>query len=96
MREHQGWNYGAYSRFHIEPFVNRYGDTVYMVSDANWVTDAEVREGRRSPCVGQFSSIAEAHEWCDLVEEGKITSVPHEANFEGWPALKQRVQEGTK
>jgi len=88
----KGWTYGTCHRFYIEPFSDRTNHIVYMVNDANWVTDHEIfHENRCSPTVAQFETIEEAQEWCDLVEEGRIISIPHEANFEGWPALKQRV-----
>ena len=85
--------YGAHSRFYIKLFVSRDGDIAYMVHDADWITDHEIfHENRRAPTVGQFDTLEEAQEWCDLVEEGKIRSTPHEANFEGWPALRDRVR----
>jgi len=89
----QGKSYGRYSRFYIEPFTSRTGIGTYMVLDADWLTDDELfKEGRRSPTVAAFYTREEAEEWCDLVESGKITSIPHEANFEGWPALRDRVR----
>lgn len=88
-----GKSYGRYSRFFIEPFVARDGDTHYMVRDANWITDAEVGMGKRSPTVAMFGYETDAQEWCEQVEAGTFDSVPHEANFEGWPELKERVQE---
>jgi len=84
--------YGEASRFLIERFVSRDGDDAFMVRDASWVTDSEIGDGRGSPTVAQFATRQEAEEWCDFVEAGKITSVPHESNFEGWPGLKARVQ----
>ena len=84
--------YGEFGRFVIAPFTTRDGNVVYMVHDADWILDREVREGRSAPTVGQFATQEEAREWCDLVEDGKIFSVPHESNFEGWPELKARVQ----
>lgn len=90
-------SYGEYSRFAIEPSYTRDGDVVFMVRDATWITDHEIFvERRRSPTVAQFETRNEAEKWCDFVEEGKVTSVPHEANFEGWPALKARVQASGK
>jgi hypothetical protein len=88
--------YGTDSRFLIKQFVSRDGDTVYMVHDADWVLDSEVRKGHTSPVVAQFETPQEAEDWCDFVEEGKIYSVPHEANFEGWPELEERVKGWTK
>ena len=91
--ENKGHSYGRFSRFYIEPFSTRDDSIVYMVLDADWITDYEIiHEGRRSPTVGIFDTEEEAKTWCDCVEAGKISSVPHESNFEGWVALKQRVQ----
>ena len=93
MNERKNWeHYGDYNRFHITKFTGRDGNDSYMVRDASWVTDDDLRAGHRSPTVAQFATLEEARRWCNLVEEGKITSVPHEANFEGWPELKARVQ----
>ena len=96
MRE-QGNSYGRYSRFYIEPFDSRHCGRCYMVLDAEWLTDDELfKEGRRSPVVNNFWTVEEAKAWCDQVEAGQAPSIPHEANFEGWPALKTRVQERAK
>ena len=92
MNEREDQYYGDDYRFCIERFTGRDGYDSYMVRDADWVTDDDFRAGHGSPTVAQFATLEEAKRWCDLVEEGKITSVPHEANFEGWPELKARVQ----
>jgi hypothetical protein len=95
--DEQGHSYGRYSRFYIEPYNTRFGRRCYMVLDAEWLTDDELfKEGRRSPVVNNFWTAEEAKAWCDQVEAGQAPSIPHEANFEGWPALRDRVQERLK
>jgi hypothetical protein len=89
--------YGSYHRFYIDPFVSSRGHLMFVVRDANWITDDEIfHEGRSSPTVAIFRTRKEALRWCRDVEEGKTRSEPHEANFEGWPALKERVHWGVK
>lgn len=63
----------------------------HIVYDAEWVTDAENREGHGSPSV-MVGSWDECVEFCRKVERGEIQTEPHESNFEGWPALRRRVQ----
>lgn len=78
-------------RFKLVPFITRDGDTVIMVKDGFWVSDADVREGRTAPTVAQFHTLAQCNDYCDSVIAGEIFSEPHEAWFEGWPGLSERV-----
>src|SRR6187551_2101999 len=83
--------YGNHHRFAIRKCVDRERNFYYMVHDASWIADDEIGKGHSSPTVAQFDTLEQAKEWCDKVEEGKFYSIPHEANFEGWPELKERV-----
>lgn len=58
---------GDNSRFLIEE-VRAYPDgeidRAYRVRDAHCVTDAEIRDGKRSPVVATFSDEVRAVRWC--------------------------------
>lgn len=84
--------FGDDHRFLIEPFETRFGDTVWFVRDAEWVTDEEVRNGRKSPVVAQFDTVDEAKTYCIGVEDGQFRTTPHESAFIDWPELKERVR----
>lgn len=81
----------AARRLAVTPFDGRFG-RVWMVADAAWVTDAEVREGRTAPVVAQFDTFEEAADYCRRVEAGELRTEPHESNFLGWPALRERAR----
>lgn len=81
----------ASHRLAVSPFDGRFG-RVWMVADAAWVTDAEVREGRTAPVVAQFDTFEEAANYCRRVEAGELRTEPHESAFLGWPALRERAQ----
>ena len=80
-----------FDRFAIEPFETRFNNIVYMVRDAEWITDDERREGKRPPVIAQFDDAVTAADYCDCVADGTLPSVPHESEFIGWPELKARV-----
>jgi hypothetical protein len=70
------------SRFAIERFDSPRADlgACYFVRDAAWITDSEIRQGKRSPT-----------EFCAKASAGQVETMPHESNFCGWPELRERV-----
>ena len=50
---------GISKRFAIEQI-----EQCFHVRDADAITDAEIREGKRSPVVGVFNSLPEAKTFC--------------------------------
>ena len=48
------------SRFKIHHFLTRFGTTEYFVLDAEAISDAEVRAGKRPPVVFQTDSLENA------------------------------------
>lgn len=84
--------YGTHSRFSIVEGRDSDGNTSYMVRDADWILDSEVRAGRRPPIVRILESMEKATKWCDKVEDGVYPSIPRASEYHGWPELKQRVQ----
>lgn len=53
-------------------FLVKLNDGIYRVYDAHGVTDAELREGKRSPCVFECRDVKDAVAYCEA-EECKST-----------------------
>jgi hypothetical protein len=93
MPEPQEGSYGKFRRFYIRKVKQPNKLFIYVVHDADWVTDEEIRAGRSSPAVARFHTVERAHEWCDKVESGLTHSIPSPETYIKWPELEQRVQE---
>jgi hypothetical protein len=80
------------SRFHLRRIVYKF-ESVWNIHDADWVTDAELKEGRSSPIIAQFYDLDAAFHYLSRIASGELQSVPMVDQYKdgNWPALEQRI-----
>jgi hypothetical protein len=86
-----GWYMIDDSRFCIKRTSSLF--VSWRIHDAEWVTDAETRQGLSAPCVAVYKDLDEAFQYISRVISGELRTYPLPSEYADgkWPELEARV-----